>query len=359
MRLEVEIKKAVEGFSLDISIKSDAQRIGVLGPSGSGKSMTLKCIAGIDRVDKGHIVLDGRTLYDSESGVGVIPQNRRVGYLFQNYALFPTMTVMQNIMAAVKGPRSKKREAADAILCRFGLKELQNRLPHELSGGQQQRTALARIMAAKPDLILLDEPFSALDGHIRGRMQEELNEMLRNFQGQVLMVSHDLDDICRFSEDLFIVSAGKIIRGGRKKDVLNFPESVETARTIGIENISEAIRLNDRRLRIPDWGVELAFSERTVPEDTQYVGYMAQDFIPVWGDCSENCIPCRISRRDKLTHKTYYHLETCCGAASTERNDAGRIMWTVSGSENDKVEETGEPDHLKISEKCVFFLRDE
>ena len=159
-------------------IESDAGRIGILGESGSGKSMTLKSIAGIESVDSGHIAVGGRVLYDSEEKISLKPQKRNVGYMFQNYALFPTMSVLKNVMAGLGRATDENRSRAADMLKRFRMEGFENRLPGELSGGQQQRVALARIMVTEPDLILLDEPFSALDSYLRERMQLEMLEML-------------------------------------------------------------------------------------------------------------------------------------------------------------------------------------
>ena len=218
-RLYADIHKRIEGFELDVLIESDAGRIGILGSSGSGKSMTLRSIAGIEDGVSGRIETDGRILLDSERKINLKPQQRRVGYMFQNYALFPTMSVLGNVTAGLKGSKEDNRARALEMLARFGMAEHAERLPGELSGGQQQRVALARIMVTEPDLILLDEPFSALDGHLRDRMQVEMMEMLEDYPGQVIMVSHSRDELYRFSEELFVLSEGRILRHGKTKDV--------------------------------------------------------------------------------------------------------------------------------------------
>ena len=190
MSITVDIRKKLGDFSLAISFETDAGRIGILGPSGCGKSMTLKSIAGIERPDAGHISIDGRVLFDSRQKINLKPQKRRVGYMFQNYALFPTMTVTQNIAAGQGISAERVREMIE----RFRLQGLEKHYPSELSGGQQQRVALARIMAYRPDLILLDEPFSALDSHLRFRLQNETGRILREFGRTALLVSHDRED---------------------------------------------------------------------------------------------------------------------------------------------------------------------
>ena len=163
MAIEVKIQRKLNTFELNIDFKSDSKRIGILGASGCGKSMTLKSIAGIEPPESGLIKIEGKTVYDSENKVNLKPQKRNIGYLFQNYALFPTMTVEKNIAAGLKGKKHENAKRVREMIEKFQLTGLEKRFPAELSGGQQQRVALARIMAYKPDVILLDEPFSALD----------------------------------------------------------------------------------------------------------------------------------------------------------------------------------------------------
>ena len=178
MSLSVDIRKKLEGFTLDIAFRTENRVTGLLGASGSGKSMTLKCIAGIEQPDEGRIVLNERVLYDSEKGINLTPQKRRVGYLFQNYALFPNMTVETNIAVGLSGSKKEMEETVREMVLRFHLEGLEKRYPGELSGGQQQRVALARIMAYKPDVIMLDEPFSALDTWLREQLQMEVRRTI-------------------------------------------------------------------------------------------------------------------------------------------------------------------------------------
>ena len=166
MALTARIKKRDGDFLLDVAFTAgDGERLALLGASGSGKSVTLKCLAGIHRPDEGRIEVDGRVLFDSASGVDLSPQRRHVGYLFQQYALFPNMTVEQNIAVA-----AQDRGAVEELLHRLQLQEHRHKLPRQLPGGQQQRAALARVLAAQPQVLLLDEPFSALDTHLQGEL---------------------------------------------------------------------------------------------------------------------------------------------------------------------------------------------
>jgi molybdate transport system ATP-binding protein len=183
MPFEINIKKKLGSFELDIDFSSQTKRLGILGASGSGKSMLLKCIAGIVSPDTGRISVGGRVLFDSAKHIHLTPQKRNIGYLFQNYALFPTMTVERNILAAAKGSKAERKRKTNEILKRFGIDELRTQLPSQLSGGQQQRTAFARMSAAEPSVMLLDEPFSALDVYLKDRLHYETLKLLEVFPG--------------------------------------------------------------------------------------------------------------------------------------------------------------------------------
>ena len=217
LRLGVEIKKKLKEFDLDISFSAGKGCLGILGPSGCGKSMTLKSIAGIVTPDSGRIALQyakgeaagGRVLYDSALKINEKPQMRRVGYLFQNYALFPNMSVEENIAAGLKGLAAKqaiggRKPSAQSLAAikakvgemieRFRLAGLEKRYPGQLSGGQQQRVALARILAYEPEVLLLDEPFSAMDTYLREGLRLELSKVLADYDGVSVMVTHDRDE---------------------------------------------------------------------------------------------------------------------------------------------------------------------
>lgn len=204
MSLEVEIKKAYGDFNLDVSFTGDDSVLAILGASGSGKSLTLKCIAGIETPDSGRIVLNDRVLFDSEKGISLKPQVRKVGYMFQDYALFPNMTVRQNVeIACQKG-------SVDDYLLRFHLMDVCNLYPHQLSGGQKQRTAIARMLAADPELIMLDEPFSSLDRDLKGQIESEVRAILEAEKKAAIFVSHDYEEVGRISKYAGVISNGKM-----------------------------------------------------------------------------------------------------------------------------------------------------
>ena len=231
MSLKAEIHKTTGSFKLDIELNSTDLITGVLGPSGCGKSMTLKCIAGIMTPDEGHIELDGRVLYDSASHVNVRPQERHVGYLFQNYALFPTMNVRKNIMCGLKREKDRavKEEKYRYFINLLGLEGLEDLKPWQLSGGQAQRTALARILVNSPDLLLLDEPFSALDSFMRRSLQENITEILTAIGKQTIMVTHSQREARRMCTKLLVMDKGNVIRIGSTEDVFANPGSERCA----------------------------------------------------------------------------------------------------------------------------------
>lgn len=239
MSLYVNIEKKLGAFNLKVAFSAENETLALLGPSGCGKSLTLKCIAGIEKPDHGQIILDGVTLFDSVKKINLSPQERRIGLMLQNYALFPNMTVLQNIAAGAKREKNKgfRREKIDYILDSFGLSEFSDRLPQTLSGGQQQRVALARILVSEPKILLLDEPFSALDSHLRLSLEEEVRQVIRGFGKTVLFVSHDREEVYRMSQQIAIMDQGSIIEIGEKGQIFEHPKCLQTARLVGCENV--------------------------------------------------------------------------------------------------------------------------
>lgn len=357
-KLYADIHRRIGEFELNVLIDSDAKRIGILGASGSGKSMTLRSIAGIEDVDSGHIEIGGRVLYDSDSGINLRPQKRNVGYMFQNYALFPTMTVLQNVMAGLRGSRSENMDKAWEMLERFSMQGFEKRLPGELSGGQQQRVALARIMVTEPELILLDEPFSALDGYLRDHMQVEMMDMLEDYPGQVIMVSHSRDELYRFSEELFVVREGRILRRGDTKSVFRDPRRIEVAKLTGCKNFSDARVIDPHTVKAITWGVDIHL-EKEITEDIKHIGYRAHCFEPVWGKRQENCIRFDLAREDVLPFERNYYVYpektgTNQGTDAVSYDDL--LCWFVQGEEQRVLEQRGMPDYLKLKEEHILLL---
>ena len=301
--LGVDIKKKLKEFSLDIGFQAGKGCLGILGPSGCGKSMTLKSIAGIVRPDSGRIAIQyaqgeaagGRVLYDSSLRVNERPQVRRVGYLFQNYALFPNMTVEENILTGLNsaGGRmavSRKRqplsqkEKSDKVkemVSRFRLEGLEKRYPGQLSGGQQQRVALARILAYEPEVLLLDEPFSAMDTYLREGLRLELASVIRDYDGVSVMVTHDRDEAYQLCDNLLLLDRGRVLAGGRTRDIFQSPVTCQAARLTGCKNISRIERLGERRVKALDWGGLELTTAGPVDDSVTAVGIRAHDFEPL------------------------------------------------------------------------------
>lgn len=219
MSFEVRIRKQVHAagrhFQLDVAFATDARRTVIYGPSGAGKSLTLQAIAGLLTPDEGTIYVDGHPVFDSASRIDVPARDRRLGYLFQDYALFPQLTVRQNIAFALKrGWRNPSRheasEAVDRWIQAFELERVAQQRPHQLSGGQRQRTALARALVNEPRALLLDEPFSALDPELRGRMRAELDTLLARIGMPMLMITHDPEDVARFGDHRILLRDGRV-----------------------------------------------------------------------------------------------------------------------------------------------------
>ena len=212
-----ELRANNRTFRLDIDFASDSDRIVLYGPSGAGKSLTLKAVAGLMTPDEGRITLNQRTLFDAAHGVNVRPQQRNVAYLFQDYALFPHLTVAQNIAFGLqRGCFNLRKPASHPAVARwlqaFGLETTAGSYPSQISGGQRQRVALARALVAQPDILLLDEPFSALDLSLRERMRQELSELQQQLHVPMLIITHDPADVDVLGDAVFEVRDGMVSR---------------------------------------------------------------------------------------------------------------------------------------------------
>ncbi|MCD8364504.1 MAG: ATP-binding cassette domain-containing protein [Clostridiales bacterium] len=273
MSIDVSIKKKIGSFFLDVTFKSEENEVfAILGASGCGKSMTLKCIAGIETPDEGHIILNGRTLYNSAEKINLIPQKRRVGYMFQDYALFPNMTVEKNIMAGMG--KHPDPAIVHTYMERFHLDGLASHLPRQLSGGQKQRVALARMLASEPEILLLDEPLSALDTYLKWQVEEELAELFSDIQKTILFVTHSRDEVYHLCDRVCVLNEGHVETIQPKKEFFANPETISAARLSGCRNFSRAERISAHEIFAPDWQMRFVLN-REVPEDLSYVGVRA------------------------------------------------------------------------------------
>ena len=289
MGLHVDIRKRLGTFHLAVQFDTDASPLALLGASGSGKSVTLRCIAG-SWSRMGPDSLNGRTFFDSAAHISLPPQQRNVGYLFQQYALFPHMTVRQNIAAAVRDRRSRQ-EAAARQLRLFQLEDVADLKPHQLSGGQQQRTALARILASEPQLLLLDEPFSALDSFLKRQLELELTELLARFPGPTVWVSHDRDEVFRSCQAVCVLEQGRSQPPCPTDQLFRCPATEAAARLSGCQNFTDALPQDGRDLPV---GVGPGPGLR--PAAIREPGRIRADALMPCASGDSNSFPCRVVR---------------------------------------------------------------
>ncbi|MDU2558073.1 MAG: ATP-binding cassette domain-containing protein [Anaerococcus prevotii] len=255
--LVCKIRKNFKNFKLDVDFEMDNESLGLLGASGSGKSLTLKAIGGFIKPDSGKIILNGRTLFDSERKINLRPQDRRVGYLFQDYALFPNFTVEENVRAGL-------REKADITdkLKEMHIYDIKDKLPAYISGGERQRTALCRILVNKPDILLLDEPFSALDEFLKNSIEAEVLNIIRKYDLKTILVSHNKDEVYRISHKIISISNGKSGEKKETKDFFESPTTLTEAKLIGINNFSDFEIVKDE-IFLKAWGIRLKTKTKT------------------------------------------------------------------------------------------------
>ena len=276
MSLSVNIRKKLPAFDLDVQIEAGEERLGLLGASGCGKSLTMRCIAGVETPDEGRIVVNDRVFFDSEAKVNLTPQERKTAYLFQNYQLFPNLSVEQNVQAGMDRTLTKaqKHEAALKALGVFSMEGFAQRYPGRLSGGQQQRVALARMIAARPGIFMFDEPFSALDAYLKSSLEQTLLDMLDLVRSTVLYVSHDIDEAFRFCDRICVIADGRVAEIGPTSQIVNDPHTLAAVKLSGCKNVSPAVKVDDHTVEATDWG--MAFhTRRTVPDDVAHVGIRA------------------------------------------------------------------------------------
>ncbi|MBP1755005.1 MAG: ABC-type spermidine/putrescine transport system, ATPase component, partial [Firmicutes bacterium] len=329
--------------------KNENHRLGILGASGSGKSLTLKCIAGIEKPDSGQIVLNGRVLFDSEKKINIQPQQRRVGYLFQNYALFPTMTVEENIGIAIKASKEERHQIVAAKIKEYRLEGLKSRYPSELSGGQQQRVALARMLVSSPDIIMLDEPFSSLDSYLKDLLQEQLLETLTDYQGDVLLVTHNREEVYRFCERLLIINKGRSIILGDTRELFERPIKMEAARLIGCKNLSPIRRIDSHTIEAVEWGIQLTLRQ-TISENTKYVGIHAHDLLPFWEQPISNYIPFTLVGSGDLPSEEHFFIK------SMNHTSEESLRWYVQKDRMGELNDQGLPSYLYFPEEKLLLL---
>jgi molybdate transport system permease protein len=298
--LEVQIEKKLAEFTLQVAFRATATPLSILGASGAGKSMLLRCIAGLEKPGRGHVSLNDRVLFDSDQRVGIPARDRRIGMLFQHYALFPHRTVAQNIAFGLRDlPRAEQSARTASLVSRTHLAGLEQRYPRELSGGEQQRAALARALAIQPEALLLDEPLSALDTHLRGQVEAQLQETFATFRRPALLVTHNMEEAYRLGEQLLVIARGRVAAFGPKQEIFRRPPSSEVARLTGCKNISRAQGNADGTVEALDWACRLRLAQAPTTPPI-YVGIRAHhiDFPESAGEAAQetNVFPCWLAR---------------------------------------------------------------
>ena len=305
--LVLDIEKRLDNFYLQVAFNTDNQPLGLLGSSGAGKSMILRCLAGIETPNKGRIILNGRVLFDSENNIDIPIHQRQIGFLFQNYALFPHMTVAQNITFGLPKYLNAKEEVEKQLIA-MQLQGFGDRYPHQLSGGQQQRVALARALASKPEALLLDEPFSALDTHLRSQLEQQVAEILDDYSGVTLFVTHNMEEAYRLCPNLLVLEQGKQAHHGSKYEIFQHPASVNVAQLTGCKNFSRANALSPQQIEAIDWGCTLEVREK-IPAKLSHVGIRAHHLIFTKDPQQVNTFPCYLVRTSETPHRMTVFLK--------------------------------------------------
>jgi molybdate ABC transporter permease protein len=308
--LIVDIYKQLADFDLQVSFTADNQPLGLLGGSGAGKSMILRCLAGVETPTSGRIILNGRVLFDSERKINVPSRDRRVGFLVQNYALFPHMTVAQNIAFGLpKGlSNTAVKQQVETQLVAVQLPGLGDRYPHQLSGGQQQRVALARALASQPEALFLDEPFSALDTYLRSQLEQEMVTKLADYSGVSLFVTHNMEEAYRICPNLLVLSGGKVVQYGSRYEVFKRPKTVTVAQITGCKNFSKATINGFEQIEAVDWGCMLRVIE-PIPSNLSHIGIRAHQITFTPDSNQENTFLCWLANSIETPHRMTVFLK--------------------------------------------------
>ncbi|MBD2773861.1 molybdate ABC transporter permease subunit [Iningainema tapete] len=309
--LFVDFEKILPDFHLKVSFHAAAeQTLGLLGGSGAGKSMILRCIAGIETPTSGRIILNGRVLFDSQQGINVKSRDRHIGFVVQNYALFPHLTVTQNIAFGLPQGLSAPaiKQLVEAQLIAVQLQGYSDRYPHQLSGGQQQRVALARALASLPQALLLDEPFSALDTYLRSQLEQQMIETLASYQGMTLFVTHNMEEAYRVCPDLLALEQGTVVQSGNRHDIFERPATKSVAQLTGCKNFSRTVVAAPQHVEAIDWGCTLRVVE-PIPETLSNVGIRAHQITFTNNPNQENTFPCWLARASETPHRMTLFLK--------------------------------------------------
>jgi molybdate transport system permease protein len=360
MPLEVQIEKRLPEFTLDVSFTAADEPLSVLGPSGAGKSMLLRCIAGLERAHRGRVTLGGRTLFDSSQGIRVPARERRVGMLFQHFALFPNKTVGENVAFGLARLSSDERQRQVATLLeRTHITGLDGRYPRQISGGEQQRAALARALAIDPEALLLDEPLSALDTHLRSQMETQLQETFAAYRRPALLVTHNIEEAYRLADKMLVLSRGRVAAFGAREEILRRPANLEVARLTGCKNFSRARMVSAGVVDAIDWGCRLRVTHE-LQKTAMHLGIRAHELelTETGGAASaDNEFPCWLVRSSETPFRvTVYVSLREPGAAASEANvdlqaELTKEKWRL-------ICDRPMPWHVRLPPDAIFLLPD-
>lgn len=336
--IQVRLKKLLANFTLDVDFEASAGVTVLFGASGAGKTMTLDCIAGFQKPDLGRILLDDALLYDGAANVHLPPQKRHCGYVFQNYALFPHLTLRHNLEFPISHlPHLERHRKINDMISRFKLNEVADRRPDQVSGGQQQRCSIARAMIAEPKLLLLDEPARGLDNLLREDLYSIIRQIRSEFETPVLLVTHDLEECFELAQEMLIMHAGKIVQSGTPTDIANRPANLDVAQLLGLHNIfrAEIIQLDPQRnssiLRVQDHEIQGRYYPGTLKGDQisaciRHSGVTAQ---PLLGKLPPNQIPVKLLRIKQRPHGALLEFEEGFSAETLAPVDAAHENWAI------------------------------
>jgi molybdate transport system ATP-binding protein len=321
-RFAVEITKRLPGFILDVAWTAGDGVAVLFGPSGAGKTLTLQCLAGLIHPDAGRIVVDDRVLFDAAAGVNLPPQQRRVGYVFQGYALFPHLTVAENVGFGLRDrPRVVRDTRVADVIARLDLGGLERRRPSELSGGQRQRVALGRALAIDPALLLLDEPLSALDAPLRRALRDELRSILSGWGTAAVVVTHDFTEAYRLADRIIVYESGRVIQAAPRAELLWQPASEAVARVMGLRNVLHGTVVK----AMPD-RIQIAWRGHTLEAvNSPTHSYLPQPESPIAFFIRPEYV--RLVRKDRSAPDAAHHMNLMRGTVAGEA-DFGTV-WSL------------------------------
>lgn len=349
MCLYVNIENNHSNFNLNVDFNLEDNILGLLGASGCGKSMTLKIIAGLITPKKGKIILNDKILFDSEKGINLPPQKRKIGFLFQNYALFPNMTVYENITSGIYYMnKNDRKKLCDEYIKKFHLEGLENLYPKNLSGGQCQRVALARALITNPDMLLLDEPFSALDLHLKSTIVKDFLNLIKDYKGTILFVTHDINEAYRICPNIITYEKGFANKIRKREELFNAPTTITEAKLTGCNNISKAYKLDDNLILAEDWGITILF-ETELPKEFNYIGIRAHN-ISVNSKNTNNTFKLKIV--DIIENPFFYKLLL----KSPNYNETS-LHLEVEVNKSSKKYNVNDDIYININSNSIFFIK--